>query len=354
MFGRLTVLWCPLAAHSHLCHRTSRVRAMWVVSSPVAPHTGDMTRATTSTTFVTGAAGFMGTALVKALLARGHEVYGLTPSAEAAQHVRRIGAVPVMGDLLERGQWQDVAAAEWVFHVPPLLTCRRRVSRRAAASITQTRVLMDTHLLDALGAGGTRRIVYVADASVYGATGPRPITEDQPPRPSARGRCLTAPLDRVDGYIASGLPIVTAFPGWVYGNGSWFRERVIQPVMGDRPVLQIGAAAPWVSPIHVEDCARALVHLAEHGKVGGRYFLVNNDPIRLHEFATTFARLANRPLRVRRVPGLLARFAVGPVLADDFRADAVFSNIRLRGIGFRFMYPTLEAGLQQVLETLHA
>jgi nucleoside-diphosphate-sugar epimerase len=212
---------------------------------------------------------------------------------------------------------------------------------------------MDAHLLDALAAGATRRIVYIADASAYGATGPRPITEDEPLRPSARGRYLTPALNRLDGYLASGLPIVAAFPGWVYGNGAWFRERVIEPVMTGRPVLQIGAAASWVSPIHVEDCARALVHLAEHGKVGGRYFLVNSDPIRLHQFAATFARLANRPLRVRRVPGVAARLAVGPVLVDDFRADAVFSNIRLRGTGFRFAYPTLEEGLQQVLGALH-
>ena len=45
-------------------------------------------------------------------------------------------------------------------------------------------------------------------------------------------------------------------------------------------------------------------------------------------------------VRIRRVPGMAARLAVGPVLADDFRADAVFSNIRLRGTSFRFTYPT--------------
>ena len=306
-----------------------------------------------ATTFVTGAGGFLGTALIRVLRAGGHEVYGLTPSVEAAHHLRRLGAMPVMGDLLEPGQWQDVAGAEWVFHLPPYVTCRRRLSRRAAASVTRMRVLMDAHLLDALGTRATRRIVYVADACAYGATGPRPITEDAPPTPAARGRCLAPALDRLDGYVASGLPIVTAFPGWVYGNGSWFRERVIEPVMAGRRVLQIGAATPWVSPIHVEDCARALVHLAGHGKAGGRYFLVNNDPIRLHEFAAAFARLANRPLRVRRVPRVAAWLAVGPILADDFRADAVFSNIRLRGTGFRFTYPTIEEGLQQVLGALH-
>jgi nucleoside-diphosphate-sugar epimerase len=328
------------------------VRLLWVVARSVPLHTGHMTVDARPTTFVTGAAGFIGTELVKVLVAIGHQVFGLARCAGAAERVRRAGAIPVMGDLLEPGQWQDEAAADWVFHLPPHLTHGRRVTRRRAASIGPARVLMDAHLLDAVAAGATRRIVYVADARWYGATGPRAITEDQPPRPSAGGRYLTPALDRLDGYLTAGLPIVTAFPGWVYGNGSWFRQRVIEPVMAGRRVVQFGKTGPWVSPIHVEDCARALVHLAEHGEIGGRYFLVNSDPIRLHEFAGMFARLANRPLRVWRVPAAAGRLVVGPVQVGDLQADAVFSNIRLRGIGFRFRYPTLEQGLKQICGAL--
>ena len=212
---------------------------------------------------------------------------------------------------------------------------------------------MDSRLLDAVASGSTRRIVYVADTSVYGPVGSRPITEDERPAPSPWGRCLAPALDRLEGYCAAGLPIVTAFPGWVYGNGSWFRERVIEPVMAGRRVLQVGKTGLWVSPIHVHDCARALVHLAEHGEAGGRYFVVNNDPIRLNEFAGAFARLANRPLRVWRMPAVAARLVADPLCARDLRGDAVFSNIRLRGIGFHFRYPTLDQGLQQVIGALH-
>jgi len=306
-----------------------------------------------ATAFVTGAAGFIGTELVKLLAADGYHIVGLTSSPDAAQRVRRAGAIPVMGDLLRPGQWQDEAAADWVFHLPPHPMCGPRVSPRRAASAARARVSMDAHLLDAVAAGATRRIVYVAHASWYGATGTRSITEDEPPRPSAWRRCLTPAIDRLDGYLVAGLPIVTAFIGWVYGNASWFRERVIEPVMAGRRVLQFGKTGPWVSPIHVHDCARALIHLAEHGAVGSRYFLVNSDPISMHEFAETFARLAHRPLRVRRVPAAAARLVVGPVLADCLQADAVFSNIRLRGTGFCFRYPTLEQGLQQVVGALH-
>jgi hypothetical protein len=257
-----------------------------------------------------------------------------------------------MGDLLEPGPWQDEAAADWVFHLVPHSPVGPRMTRRRAAGITRARVSMDAHLLDAVEAGSTQRIVYVADTSCYGATGARPITEDAPPRPSAWGRCLTPALERLEGYIVAGHPIVTALPGWVYGNGGWFRERVIEPVMAGRRVLLIGKTGPWVSPIHVEDCVRALVYVAEHGEPGGRYFLVNPNPIRLHALAETFARLARRPLRVLSIPAAATRLVVGPVLADHLQTDAVFSNIRLRAIGFRFLYPTIEQGLQQVVGVL--
>jgi nucleoside-diphosphate-sugar epimerase len=286
-------------------------------------------------------------------MARGRRVFGLTESVEAAARVRRAGVVPVMGNPLESGQWQDEAAADWVFHLPPHPVGGSWLTRRRADFLARARLLMDGLLLDAVAAGATRLIVYVADACCYGATGPHPITEDEPLRPSTRARDLTHALDRIDGYVVAGLPIVTALHGLVYGNASWFRERVIEPVMAGRRVLQFGNTGRLVSPIHVQDCARALVHLAEHGEPGRRYFLVNSDPIRMHEFAGTFARLANRPLRVRRVPAPVARLVVGPLLADDIRTDAVFSNIRLRGIGFRFRYPTLEQGLRQVLGALH-
>jgi nucleoside-diphosphate-sugar epimerase len=315
---------------------------------PFGRHTGGMATDRRATAFVTGAAGFIGLELVKILVARGHRVFGLADSLDAADRVRRAGGVPVIGHLLEPGPWQDEAAAEWVFHLSLHAGHRPRVTRRRAASITRAKVSMDAHLLDAVAADATRRIVYVADTSCYGATGPRPITEDAPPHPSAWGRCLTPAVERLQEYLVAGQPIITAFPGWVYGNGGWFRDRVIEPVMAGRRVLLFGKTGPWVSPIHVEDCARALVHLAEQGQPGNRYLLVNRDPVRLHDFAATFARLANRPLRVIRVPAAATRFVVGPVLADHLQTDAVFSNIRLRGIGFRFLYPTLDHGLVQV------
>jgi nucleoside-diphosphate-sugar epimerase len=78
------------------------------------------------TAFVTGAAGFIGIELVKLLVARGFQVFGLARSVESTRHLRRAGAIAIRGDLLVPGQWQDEAAADWVFHIPPCAPARAR------------------------------------------------------------------------------------------------------------------------------------------------------------------------------------------------------------------------------------
>lgn len=303
------------------------------------------------TVFVTGAGGFIGRELVTVLVDRGYQVFGLVRSAESARALRQTGATAVMGDLCVPGRWQDEAAADWVFHIPPATTAGLRASGSAGHK-ARTRSTMDTHLLDAV-AGDTRRIVYVADSESYRPTGSRPVTEDELRVPGAGKRGRRTTVDRLDGYVIAGLPIVTAIPGCVYGNGSWFRTSIVEPVLGCRRVVQFGAAGPWVSPIHVHDCARALVHLAEHGEVGSRYFVANNDPIRISEFAEALARIARRPLRTWRLPTAAAGLLAARALADHVQGNAAFSNIRLRGTGFRFRYPTVEHGIAQILGALH-
>ena len=141
-----------------------------------------------------------------------------------------------MGDLLVPGSWQDEAGADWVFHLPPHQSYPWHLTRGRAAAIGNMRVLMDTHLLDAVAAGATRRVIYVGDTRCYGTTGTRSITEDETLSPHGTDSCLRPAIDRLEGYVVSGLPIVTALPGWVYGNAAWFRQRVIDPIIAGRRV----------------------------------------------------------------------------------------------------------------------
>jgi nucleoside-diphosphate-sugar epimerase len=304
---------------------------------------------------VTGATGFIGSAVVDTLVAQGHDVRAVVRTDDGARRIREAGARPVAGDLRTPGAWCDeVGASQWVFHVATPSAFEGRLSRRRGAAIARDRVAIDRHVLDAVAGSSVRRLIYVSGASYYGPSGSLPRTEDSRPAPYALGRLIADAYELVDRAVVLGVPVVSAFPGFVYGRGSWFDQSIVKPLAAGRPIVRIGARNPKISPIHVRDCARALVHLAEHGRVGGRYFVVNDEPTTFAAMMTGLAEVMQRPARTIRVPACAAPLLVGPFLAEYHRHDAVFSNARLRAHGFRFEFPTIAEGLREVAGGCHA
>jgi nucleoside-diphosphate-sugar epimerase len=303
---------------------------------------------TATTAFVTNPTGIVGAELVSTLVARGKDVLALASSPDAAARIRRAGAMAIPGDLATPGRWQDEVAADWVFHLPPPLDDRRNGPPDARA-----RISVDRHVFDAVAAGSTRRLVYVADLAGYRAAARSAMTENDLPAPCAAGSRHTSPLDCLEGYLLAGLPIVTGIPGCVYGSSGWFRDLIAAPIMAGRRIALLHQADHWVTPIHVHDCARALVHLAEYGSIGRRYFVANSEPARLDELAATFARVANRPLRTWPFPAVTNLLLTGRRRAPCGPLDTVLSNVRLRRTGFELHYTTVEQGCRQILRTFH-
>ena len=304
-----------------------------------------MTRESVATAFITGAARIHRHGTGQGLSsARGHEVLGLAPSAEAAERVRLAGAVPVHG---RPARTRSVAGrGGGRLGVPP--STAPGVGTRASPDAGRghrTRARVDGRAPAGRGGGRHDAADRVHRRHVLlRRGGTRAITEDEPPRPSALGRCLAPALDRVDGYIVAGLPIVTALPAGCTATPRGFASRVIEPVDGRPP----RAAVRQDRAVGVAHPRRGLRPRAgaprRARRGGGRYFLVDNDPVRMHEFARTFARLANRPLRVGGCPRRRPDSWSVRCWRDVLLADAVFSNIRLRGIGFRFRYPDARTG----------
>jgi nucleoside-diphosphate-sugar epimerase len=302
-----------------------------------------------ATAFVCGGTGFIGQVVVRELAAGGHRVRVLSRSEKSVAKVRALGGEPVTGDLLVPGAWQEAARdADWVVHLAQPQTFGGRVTAKRAERYRDDRVKMDRHLLDGLDPKRTQRIVYVAGTSYYGDLGTERRDETATPRPRGWGPYVAPAIEALSGDLARGLPIVTAFPGYVYGDGSWFREYVLIPLQKDMRINTLGGRSRFGSPIHVRDCARAIVFLLSHGKIGERYFLVDDEPVQWSAFYEAAARAMGRKMKVRKVPVFLLRLLVGDVVTDSILSDGVLSNARLKALGFELDFPTIEEGFADV------
>jgi nucleoside-diphosphate-sugar epimerase len=298
--------------------------------------------------FVAGASGFIGNRFVADLRRAGHDVTALVRREADAARLRGSGVRAVVGDLLVRGAWQrEVEKAAWIAQLAQPAAFGVRVSRRRASKYRDARLRMDENLLSA--AKSAERVLYVAGTSYYGNLGPERRDESAEPRPSGWGPYLAPAIESLGQRARAGLPVVAAFPGYVYGNGSWFEEYVLEPVERGRVIHTIAGPSHFASFVHVDDCARALVHLLDRGVIGERYFVVDDAPSTWVDFYGQAPRAMGVPYRLRKIPVSLMRIGVGEIITESLLGDAVLSNAKLRATGFTLEYPTCAAGIASIV-----
>lgn len=252
--------------------------------------------------------------------------------------------------MLEPGKWQGQArAAEFVVRLAqPTLSFG---TAKRAALYERESALMDTNLLKGLDPRIVKRVIYVSGACYYGNLGVELCDETAKPHPSGLGRLAIGGMERVGVYLRDGLPIVVAFPGTVYGPGSWFREMILTPLRRGKRLITISGHSPFVSPISVQDCSSAIAHLLTHGAIGERYFMVDDKPV---QWATLQA-LAAEPLQVRprflTVPRWLVPVFMGRMMAENLlKTDNVLSNAKLKSLDFELQHSTVDSGIPATVD----
>src|SRR5687767_12265207 len=240
--------------------------------------------------FVAGATGVLGRGLVPQLVARGHEVVGMTRSASKQGLVRSLGARPVVADALDPDAVaQAVAAAEPEVIVHQLTALSgdfdMRHIDRFFATTNRLRTEGTDHLLAAGRAVGAHRFVAQSFAGWPAARTGGPVkAEDAPfdPDPPDELRGMLDAIRHLEEAVteAGWLEGVVLRYGGFYGPGTTLsadpaaahtlaiRKRRF-PVVGD-------GGGIW-SFIHVEDAAAATAVAVERGE-RGIYNVVDDEP----------------------------------------------------------------------------
>jgi nucleoside-diphosphate-sugar epimerase len=251
---------------------------------------------------VTGASGFVGSHVVRKLIADGHEVAALARPAssfwrledqEGRFRVVRSDTRQANGVLEPLGDWNPEACVHLAWYAVPGEYLH---SPENTASLA-----FSLNLLEELAVAGCRRVVMTGTCFEYD-TDAGYLREDGPKRPATIYAAAKLAAGQVGGLIAAKLGIGFVWARLFYLYGPFEDERRLVPAV--IRALLAGREFPATSGtqvrdyLHVEDVAAALSALAVQ-PVTGTYNVCSGEPITIADLIGQVARIAGRPDLIR-------------------------------------------------------
>lgn len=306
------------------------------------------TEKTIERVFVTGAAGFIGSALTQHLAEQNLNMTCLvhqTPLSidDANTNILR-------SDLLEF-DWKvlDELQPDVIYHLARIPG--RNKAERAASAVRNAAA--NHKLIDWIESqDNPPLLVFVSGTLVYGDQGERWADEAAEINPvSFQQEYFEAERPILTALKEKKLPIIIVRPPWIYGNGSWFKWFFWKHMEEKKTVPQYGNGKNYMSLIHIEDCAGLIHHIAQHGKPGEVYNIIGHTPIQQYQFSMLIQNLMELPLKKYSVPRLWLQFDRAAREALTFSLKSATGHQQLLD-SYRYKYPKLRAGIKSILNKM--
>ncbi len=312
--------------------------------------------------FITGAAGFIGRALVERFRELGSEVRGVD-LVEADEELHRAA------DLTEPGDWQDHASGcDLVIHTAAVVGFYSSPEGYWETNVTAAR-----HALDAAVAGGAKRFLHLSSIVVFGFDFEGEVDERSPVRPNGVHYVDTKIASEqvvLQAHAEAEIPCTIVRPGDVYGPRS--RPWTIEPVrlLRSKQLILPDGGRGLHSPVYVDDLVDGIVLAATRPEAEGRVFILTGaEAPTIGEFVAYYCRMLgiDRPRtaptrvvrEVARAMDLAARVRgrkseATPAAIDYFTRRGSYSIRRARDeLGYAPGHD-LEAGMRKTEEWLRA
>jgi uncharacterized protein (TIGR01777 family) len=308
---------------------------------------------TKRTVLVTGATGFVGQNLVRALLADGHAVVALTRHVAQAEKTfeGKVRCIEAM-DALDAATRIDV-----VVNLAGARILGPRWSEMRKAVLRRSRVKLTAGVVDWIGRAQHKPFLFLS-ASAIGYYGIQrigdatPLDERAAPQPVFMSDLCREWEEAARAAAQYGVQVECMRFGLVLGKGGALPMMLLPIRLGIGGKL--GSGRQWLSWIHVEDVVRGMAHrwqqaLQADGRAGepGATNFTAPECVSQAEFSRTAARLLHRPSLVP-TPGWPMRLALGEQ-ADLLLEGQRVVPARLEREGFTFRYPTLAQALDSLM-----
>ncbi|SRR5258708_6381405 len=279
--------------------------------------------------FVTGASGWIGSAVVPELLSAGHDVVGLTRSEVSAQRLEAAGAIVQQGDLNDPdGLAKAAADSDGVIHLAFQHEVAWSGSFAAAAAA-------DRRAVEAMGAAlADSDRPFVLASGMLGLKAGRVATEDDGLVPSAEVRANPAGRRSATALLAlslAGMGVrssVVRFPPTVHGDGDHGFVAALVGIARQRGVAgYVGDGTNRWPAVHRSDAARLARLAVEAAPAGSVLHAVADEGVPFREIAEAMGRHLGFPTASVGPADAVEHFAhLGHFVAVDSPASAAVTR----------------------------
>jgi nucleoside-diphosphate-sugar epimerase len=265
---------------------------------------------------VTGAGGFTGLALTRALVDAGHPVRALVRKPAQVPELERLGAEVLQGDIRDPEiVRRAVEGRAIIYHLAA-------VFRRAGVPDSlyrEVHVDATRRLIEAAASAGARRFVHCSTVGVHGdVAGAGPADESAPMAPGDiyQRTKLEGEAAAREAATRTGLPLTIVRPGPIYGPAD---RRLLKLIGGvaRRRFLLLGSGRPHFQMVYGDDLVAGFRLAAERPEAVGRTYILTGEE------APTLRELVEEIAGVARVPAPRLRLPVWPFWLAGALCEAV-------------------------------
>jgi nucleoside-diphosphate-sugar epimerase len=267
--------------------------------------------------FLTGGSGYVGRNLIRHFVAQGVTVVAMARSANAAETVSALGAIPFAGDLLDTGVREAMAGCQWLIHAAADIDHGRGTPGQRRTNLDGTR-----NVLAAARAAGISRALYISTESVL--LDGRPLIEAReahpfPRHPAGAYSRTKGEAERLAlSQAAPGFAVMAIRPRLVWGRDDTTALPQLTAAARSGQMAFIDGGHYRTSTTHIANLCTGVQLALTKGGSGETYFITDGAPVEFRSFITCLLETQGIAAPDKTVPRWLLRTManVGDTLAN--------------------------------------